>query len=249
VRAKGGHRFNPSSREFGFAYRALATNLLLKPVKASNCQVDADNLLLSLGSLTKPQKRKRDDDNSDGSPARKVAKLQEECRPESIEDFVVPTVVANILVYIAGHVLKRVNCTECALYSANDAVVGEERLFLHFKNYSDQSSAFGSLVVPSETFSDFLKRVDNIFVCSIPHLLCSLHILRTLIERVDKQVPFNIIHQKLCPRHLDQGGTYIQSIVKLYLRCRLHYYFKYETRKLLQPKYKKNRKAQVLMHH
>jgi len=51
---------------------------------------------------------------------------------------------------------------------------------------------------------------------------------------------------RLCPKHRD--GEYIKFIAKLYVRSRLHYYFKFESKKLFMAKTKKNRKAQILIH-
>jgi len=43
-----GHRFNSSTREFGFAYRSLTTTMLMKAVPSANCVSDQDDLLVSL---------------------------------------------------------------------------------------------------------------------------------------------------------------------------------------------------------
>ena len=44
---------------------------------------------------------------------------------------------------------------------------------------------------------------------------------------------------RLCPKRRD--GEYIKYIANLYVRCRLHYYFKLESKKLFMAKTKKNR--------
>ena len=53
VRCKGEHRFNPSAREFAFAYRSLTTSMLINPIPSANCIDDPDDLLVSLSDLSK----------------------------------------------------------------------------------------------------------------------------------------------------------------------------------------------------
>ena len=62
VRAKGGHRFNPSAREFRFAYRSLCSNMILASIPSANCSFDSDVMLSSCSRLSRAACRKRGSD-------------------------------------------------------------------------------------------------------------------------------------------------------------------------------------------
>ena len=67
----------------------------------------------------------------------------------------------------------------------------------------------------------------------------------SLMDSVEDTVPSTA--SKLCPMH--KGCEFTKSITKWYVRCRIHSYFKFESRQLVagKPK-KKNQKAQIFMH-
>jgi hypothetical protein len=260
VRAKGGHRFNPCSREFGQAYRALNTNMLLAEVPSANCKPDNDALLQSLNSLSansqKSQKRKAPDSEVSEKP-QKCPRLQkttdpnEQCIVESILDFKISTVQSNVVEYIGGYVLRKLElqkkCPDCFsnLITSSLSVVTESQLLTHFKAYKPtDEKAFGSLLAPSECLADFLCRLENLFQKHIQGLLCSEGVFKTLFQLFVKHIPLQLV--KLCARHSD--GSLTKDMATLYLRCRLHYYFKFESRKLDEKKCKQNRKAKVLKH-
>ena len=52
IRSKGGHRFNPSAKEFRFAYRNICSTLILAPIPSANCIYDSDMLLSTLARLS-----------------------------------------------------------------------------------------------------------------------------------------------------------------------------------------------------
>ena len=122
----GGDRFNPSSREFAYAYRSLCTNMLLTEVKSSNCISDGANLLVALGTIGQQQKRKspddgKDDDEGVGNPIKKTKLSSEEAGASNVDttemlmdDCQLPVVVSNVTAYIGGYVLmKAVSCEQC----------------------------------------------------------------------------------------------------------------------------------------
>ena len=65
------------------------------------------------------------------------------------------------------------------------------------------------------------------------------------MESVEDTVGLPSTALKLCPMH--KGCEFTKSITRLYVRCRIHYYFKFESRQLVagKPK-KKSQKAQIL---
>ena len=125
-------------------------------------------------------------------------------------------------------------------------VVPESKLLIHFKAYQhNETSAYGSLYMPSENFTNFLLRVEKVFQRNIARCMFKKGVVSTLMDSVQDTVPSTAL--KLCPMH--KGCEFTKSITKLYVRCRIHYYFKFESRQLVvgKPK-KKNKKAQIIMH-
>jgi hypothetical protein len=256
VRGKGGHRFNPSAREFGFAYRALAANMLLKPIASANCKEDQDDLLVTLNTLgsqsQKGAKRKLSADKStDGEKAPKLAKV-ETVDVIDINDFELPSTQQNVIAYVAGYLLRKIDlktkCSDCFdLLTVRDSLVSESKLFCHYKVYKhgrNSDNAYGSLNAPSECLEKFIQRSESLFQKNIQKMLTKAGVLATMLQTVLKHVSLHMLH--LCSRHSD--GEFAREILTLYLRCRLHYYFKFETRKLFQKKTKASRKCSVLKH-
>ena len=74
--------------------------------------------------------------------------------------------------------------------------------------------------------------------------LCATKLMATLVVTLQETIPFRILH--FCKHH--KSGDFAKSILRCYIRHRLHYYFKFETRALIQKKVKKTRKLQILKH-
>jgi hypothetical protein len=245
VRSRGGNRSNPSAAEFSYAYKALAANLLLTPVKSGNCEVNSDDLLLDLAGLGKGVKTTK---KTLPVPVRgdSVSVIE----VETIDDFVVSKPVTNVITYIAGYVLQKLDirsrCAECfALLTDNGDIVEDCQLLTHYKVYRHSSDgAFGSLCMPSRNVTEFLTRVEKIFNKEIQSLICSSHVLRRLQNQIQNEVPS--VGVTFCSNHLE--NVFLNSITTLYLRCRLHYHFRFETRKLFEEKKKPNKKLTILKH-
>ena len=52
IRSKGGHRFNPSAKEFRCAYRNVSSTLIIAPIPSANCIYDSDVMLSTLARLS-----------------------------------------------------------------------------------------------------------------------------------------------------------------------------------------------------
>jgi len=254
VRVRGGHRTNPSTLEFSYTYRTLCTNLLLAPVHTGNCTYGGEDVLVSLTSLNKmarTRKRQAADNTTDEPPA-KVLKLSgaSSLVVESMEDFQVTSTVSNVVTYIGGYVLRKLKakCQECIsdlLYSTN--VVQESQLFTHFKAYEHGDSAFGALLVPEHRVCQLLWRVERLFGQNIVRFTCTGHVLHNLLQVVQERIPATLNIK--CSMHSSEDV--LLSIAKAYLKCRIFYYCKFESRrisleKIKSRKNKRNRKAKIL---
>ena len=167
-----------------------------------------------------------------------------------IEDFQLSSTVTNIVNYIGGYIVRKIKletkCPDCmSKLTSNSSIVEESNLLCHFKAYKhDTKSAFGSLIVPSPCLSMYLQRVESGFQKHMPKMLCATKLMATLVVTLQETIPFRILH--FCKHH--NSGDFAKSILGCYIRCRLHYYFKFETRALIQKKVKKTRKLQILKH-
>ena len=116
VRCKGGHRFNPSAREFAFAYRSLTTSMLINPIPSANCIDDPDDLLVSLSDLSKTStndarvRKRRNEGGGQGEIPAKQAR-QSETDPlmvDVIDDFQLSVTVVNVVAYVAGYIIRKI---------------------------------------------------------------------------------------------------------------------------------------------
>lgn len=253
VRCRGGHRTNPSAKEFCYTFRSLCTNMLLAPVHSGNCTYANDDVLVSLSALSTTARKRKAGHHSD-APAEKVPRIdshspndQDNLHIESLEDLQVDTVQANVVTYIAGFLLHKMKCQQCRQHlTCMDNVVQDSQVFLHFKVYDHtQSSPFGALTVPHLTLSELFCRVEKIFQANINRLLCASHILASLQSLVEKRAPLHMLD--VCPAH--NNLDVLKCLTMSYLRCRLFYFCKFETRKTADNrKLKRNKKAKILCH-
>lgn len=123
-------------------------------------------------------------------------------------------------------------------------VVTEPNLYCHYRAYQHDTSAFGSLHVPCDALRRLFERVYKVFVSKISTLQCKPGVFKALLEEVDNSIPVLQLLTLLKPALCGKGREHVSLMLQLYLECRLHYYFKFETR---HKKGKKSRKAQILM--
>ena len=169
----------------------------------------------------------------------------------SADDFETSSAVTNVLSYIGGYLVKKLRdsqhftCEPClsALMNNELNVVEDSELYVHLRAYSHVKGAFGGLTAPSPALTQLLKQVENVFGKRIGELLTSSSLLQELTQHVLDDVSLTTV--QVCPSHPD----ILSCLLNLYLRCRLFYYFRFESRRLIEmKKRKRNRKAQAVMH-
>ncbi|XP_014673983.1 PREDICTED: uncharacterized protein LOC106814198 [Priapulus caudatus] len=104
IRSKGGHRFNPSAREFRFAYRNLSSNFILASLPSANCVYDNDIMLSRLRHLSSEACSIHEDHSQKPASKRPRTKqssvAQKELEVIATADFETPAEVTNALAYI-----------------------------------------------------------------------------------------------------------------------------------------------------
>ena len=268
IRSKGGHRYNPSSKDFRYAYRNLSCQMLLVPVPSANCSSSTEPLLSTLMRMPTAVVTEADTCVPSQSVAhvasqfvapvasQSVAPVYSQRETEALffrhllscEDFEVPSPVSNVLCYIAGYLvtkLGQIECTVCigALQATPSTVVSEQELFTHFKAFTHNCGPFGPLSMPSKELFQCLKLMHSIFLRCIHNLMTECKISQKMKFEIRNNVTFHSL--QLCNEHRMQV---IDFVISLFVRCRLHYYLKFETQKLLQKLPRKNRKANCVLH-
>jgi len=268
IRSKGGHRYNPSSKDFRYAYRNLSCQMLLVPVPSANCSSSTEPLLSTLMRMPTAVVTEADTCVPSQSvahvpsqfvapvPSQSVAPVYLQRETEALffrhllscEDFEVPSPVSNVLCYIAGYLvtkLGQIECTVCigALQATPSTVVSEQELFTHFKAFTHNCGPFGPLSMPSKELFQCLKLMHSIFLRCIHNLMTECKISQKMKFEIRNNVTFHSL--QLCNEHRMQV---IDFVISLFVRCRLHYYLKFETQKLLQKLPRKNRKANCVLH-
>ena len=97
--------------------------------------------------------------------------------------------------------------------------------------------------MPSKELFQCLKLMHSIFHRCIHNLMTHCKISQKLKFEIMDNVTFHSM--QLCSKHRMQVTDFI---ITLFVRCRLHYYSKSETQKLLQKLPQKNRKANCVLH-
>ena len=226
VRAKGGHRFNPSAREFRFAYRSLCSNMILASIPSANCSFDSDVMLSSLSRLSRAACRKRGSDvGAKGceTPAKSPRLTEDSMQPFDATDFEVATEISNVLTYIAGYLIHKLqksegfDCIRClsSLVICNSNTVEDSQMYLHLRAFNYKKGAFGGLTAPSALLVQALKQVENLFGKRIQGMLASEHLYAEMSLLVFDNVPMTTV--SVCPDHSDV----VKRLVSCYLRCRI----------------------------
>ena len=165
---------------------------------------------------------------------------------EDADDFEVPAEVRNVLTCIAGYLVQKLqkseasSCQQCmpVLTVTDTNTVEDSQLYQRLGAYTYRKaytySAFGGLTAPSVGLVQMLKQVENL------GLLASHHLLADMTAHVHALVAMATLAVR--PNHVD----IVKGLVATYLRCHVVYYFKYDTRKVIQvTKNKRCQKAQA----
>ena len=214
VRAKSGHRFNPTAREFRFAYRSLCSNMILASIPSANCSFDSDVMLSSFSRLSRAACRTRGSDvGAEGceTPAKSPRLTKDRMQPFDATDFEVATEISNFLNYIAGYLIHKLqksdgfDCNRClsSLVICNSDTVEDSQMYLHLRAYTYRKGTFGGLTAPSPLLVQVLKHVENLFGKRIQGMLASEHLYADMSLLVFDNLPMTTV--AVCTSHADVG--------------------------------------------
>ena len=240
IRGKGGKRDNPDAREFRSSYRQVLFDQLLIPSEGSNCQVDSDDILLSLTNITAS--------STEPPRAAPSAALQPlaaimsgvEMLPVMRPPVSVPT--QNIEAYMAGYLLCKSNiadCQTCKVQLMYDIPPDNDiYIFLKEKAYVEQNTLF----YPTETFVELVEKWETVFTGIFQSILHMTGILWRLCKNADD----------FCNNFLtckeNNCAVKLYAMLRLYMKVRLHSSLKRSNKANKVPGAKRNSKMLKLSH-
>ena len=218
IRGKWGFRDNPDPSQFRAAFRHVVIDMLFVHSKSSNCQEDFDKVLLNISNLT-------------------VLKKEKKIQPTST----ISLPEQNVLAYIAGYVIKTFpsDCLECKHFLQTDKLPesASNSSFELLRNKAYKQS--NSLIFPSEQFCKVVELFQKIFCDTFPH---RMH-MNGLLQRLSGSAKDCL---KLCDKSEFQERSF--SMVKLFMKVRLHHALKMSNIERKVSTGKRNRKVLKLMH-
>uniref|UniRef100_A0A2A4J5S8 THAP-type domain-containing protein n=1 Tax=Heliothis virescens TaxID=7102 RepID=A0A2A4J5S8_HELVI len=203
VRQQGGNCRNPTAIQFQRAFSKLFLCNMLKNSPNAICEEDICELLQHNNKfLEKPTPR---------DPALRRFSSAVALKGETDYRFDLPT--QNALVYIAGYLLYKCHrkhiCDKFVSECNKVLDVNESRMYSHFKAFNKDSSFYGRLKVPSDSFCSYVKRLETAFVNNFEQHLNEKP--GTIIYDILKKIPF----EPFCPCFPHD------YLIKLFVRFRI----------------------------
>lgn len=230
IRQQGGNSINPTPIQFERAFRKLFCQNYLHS-NHMNCVDDHDKLLMNLKAteVIVPER-----DNEIFSKA--ISLPDYEYRKENIT-------TQNAFNYVCGYLIKKSltvhSCQICVDFSKECEELDASKLFTYYKAYDSDKSIYGGLRVPSESFVNYIYKLETGFSSMFDKICCTQGISHSYFNAL-KTIEFF---------HPCSEFPY-SYVLKLFIRLRIFYCLKYTNRNIVtdKRKYKKNRKLSILSH-
>ena len=221
IRQQGGNCDTPTPVQFTRAFRKLFFDNFLSPSNG-NCTADIDKMLaghtaLDLGNKT--QLSGLEQSKPDG-----LNIGESDYQLESVEDLM----SSNAITYVAGYLLKKCfqqhKCNVCWTALTNNELDSSDQLFCHFKAYNENKGPFGSLVVPTTSFVQYITNIEQEFIGEFSNSMTTSGVGKHIVDVLPEFTGSN------CSEF---PGNYL---VRLFVRMRIYYVVKFKNRELAQKK-------------
>ncbi|CAK1591187.1 unnamed protein product [Parnassius mnemosyne] len=167
VRQQGGNCTDPTPIQFTRAFSKLFLRNMLQISRTSNCQEDICDLLQRSDTTTFLERPK-------SGPAHK-ARIPSAIALNGETDYRFDMPAKNALTYVSGYLLykcsKKHNCTSFNALLQEKPNVNETTLYTHFKAYNKDSSFYGGLKVPPETFNNYTEELERAFLNNFDNVI------------------------------------------------------------------------------
>lgn len=167
VRQQGGNCRDPTPIQFTRAFSKLFLSNMLQNSRTSNCQEDICDLLQRSDTTSFFERPKSGPAHKERSPSSIALNGETDYR------FDLPA--KNALTYVSGYLLykcsKKHNCTSFNALLQEKPNVDETTLYTHFKAYNKDSSFYGGLKVPPETFNNYIEELEKVFLNNFDNVI------------------------------------------------------------------------------
>lgn len=233
-RQQHGNNTNPTPIDFSRSFKKHFCANYFKHSSGANCIEDLDQILVS--QLPQP----KEIINFDVSD-KNLFKFK--CINIGIADYRQLNIPErNAFTYVCGYLMKKClenhNCQVCSDYAYHQKQLDHSNLLCYFKAYpTRQNLTFGNLMMPHDTFYNFIYELENIFIHNFPSISYDDGVGAKL--KIDiSNVPFNHPCKSF-------NKTYL---INLFIRFRIYSAIKFLNRSLISEKKLKNRKLAILTH-
>lgn len=218
IRQQGGNCRDPTPIQFRRAFSKLFITNMLKSSPSSNCQEDLCDLLLNGNKiLSEVTNTTITNDEQNRTEATMIVSLD-----GAADDYTFDLPTENAITYVSGYLLfkcsQKHHCSEFDTYVKNTPHLRDTNMFTHFKAFNNKSSFYGGLKLPPETFTNFIKEMENTFIKKFENVMLK-HPANTLINLIK-----NISFTTPCPCFPSE------FIFKLFVRFRIYAAIKFNNR-------------------
>ena len=206
----GGHRDNPDVEQFKSSFKYVVADKLFVQSDASNCQVDNDKILLDVSNI---------------AMAKYVWSVPTSVEKHTGVDIAVialpplSNATLNVAVYMAGYLLLKYLYLIVMNVQSNEYYQGFQEMsfytFVHEKTYKEG----GSLVLPTFTMANFVEHLETMFCAVFEAIIHMSFVLDRLYKSAEEYCKFLSCKQEMC-------SVRIRSMVKLYMKVRIHHALK-----------------------
>ena len=163
--------------------------------------------------------------------------MESDYQLESVDDLM----CNNAITYVAGYLLKKCfqqhKCNACWRALTNNELDSPNQLFCHFKAYNDKKGPFGSLIVPSTSFVQYITNIEQELIVTFSNSMTMSGVGKHIVDILPEFTGSNC------------AGFPSNYLLRLFVRMRIYYVVKYKNRELAQKKGdKKNRKYFKIAH-
>ena len=160
IRRSGGNRDNPTCEEFISAFKQCIIDSILTPSKGSNCLGDGDTIVSTLADFHSIKSRTTSASHDLSESSASSANVNGITKVNDISETLTSLLQQNVLTYIAGHILYKLEknhggCVNCNFLSVKSAQVNQINVneqFCHLKSLTKCGGNFGGLTIPSACF-------------------------------------------------------------------------------------------------
>ena len=217
IRGKGGHRTNPTPREFRASIKQTMVDAILVTGEGKNCQEDVDTFLFSFEHIA-----------SQGAPSIIKRRVQQDLplnmRPllqVCVDQILFTVPEQNIMTYISGYVarkLRSVLCNHCKTLLVKERGADQSEIFIQEKQYD--STTDSGLFTPSDILKKVLNAAEHSFRANASSLVVSTSLRFKLVK---KMIHATKNYHMVCP----EGKCHlVYMALNLYANIRLHHHIK-----------------------